>query len=724
MANSLHPGGHDWNLFPGLVEIRDPLIAQTTGREAALLLFQMATIRSFEQWLLDNEELAHGPVHSSIGQEAVAVGAIAGLSRSDCITSTHRAHHHVLAKLMDYHIGDEFNPADGGELPGEAAEAVYKTMSEILGLRDGWAGGRGGSMHLASSEAGVLATSAIVGGGIPIAAGAALAAKFREEETVGLAFFGDGASSIGSFHEGISMARACGLPAIFLVDNNLYSVATTVLETVGFEDIVIRAAGQDMPGLIVDGMNPVAVRDAVRVARDYAIESCSPVLIEAKTYRFFHQAGGLPGSAFRYRTADEEAEWTARDPVEIFPVTCMDGGLLNADEVEKILDLSVRLVTEVADRCTEQVSGVCRIRESVLPDPGNEFKNILSDGHEFEGVRFVDPEDLLLDREVTFSEAISRVIHRAMEREPEVFVLGEEVGHLRGGAYGSTRHALRSYPDRVLSTPIAENGFSGVALGAAMGGMKPIVEIMFPDFALDAAVQLFNHFPKARYLYGGFVRAPLVVRIRTAQGRGYGPQHSSDPAALFGLFPGWRIIAPSSPFDYIGLFNTAMQSEDPVLFIEHHKLWDTKGLIPVDDLDFMIPFSTAKVVKEGSQVTVATWSHPLLRVMGVVEQLEREGISVEVIDLRCLDRASLDINCLVESVSKTGAIGVGEDATLSHSIGSQIADCLYQEIFGLLRHPIARITGKDVHIPVSRYLEEEVLLDDSEIKRQLQDLAQ
>ena len=216
---------------------------------------------------------------------------------------------------------------------------------------------------------------------------------------------------------------------------------------------------------------------------------------------------------------------------------------------------------------------------------------------------------------------------------------------------------------------------------------------------------------------------PLVVRTRTAQGRGYGPQHSSDPAALFGLFPGWRIVAPSNPVEYVGLFNTAMLCEDPVLMIEHHLLWSMKGPLPDGDLDYMIPFGKGKVVKSGRQVTVATWSHPLHRVLSIATELEKEDVSIEVLDLRTLDRSSLDIALIVESSKRTGALVIVEDAPVSHSIGAQIADQLQPDLFGVLRHPITRVTGKDVPAPVSKVLEDSVLLKDEEITAQLRNMA-
>ena len=322
-----------------------------------------------------------------------------------------------------------------------------------------------------------------------------------------------------------------------------------------------------------------------------------------------------------------------------------------------------------------------------------------------------------------FSAAISRTLARALEREPRSFVLGEEVSHLGGGAYGSTKDALAVAPDRVFSTPIAENGFSGVALGAALAGLRPIVELMFPDFALEAADQLFNHIAKARHVYGGALPIPVVVRTRTAQGRGFGPQHSTDPAALFALFPGWRITAPSTPADYVGLFNAALLCDDPVLVIEHHALWSVSGEVPVGPLDYVLPPGKGRLVRPGDAVTVLAWSHPLHRVLAAAEALASEGIEVEIIDPRWLDRASLDRSLILGSVAKTGALAIVEDAPRSHSVGIHIVDELAEGLHPHLRRPVVRITGKDVAPPVSNVLEAAVLLSDAAIRDGIREAA-
>jgi 2-oxoisovalerate dehydrogenase E1 component len=699
-----------WQSYPNLSEVS----ASTDGlspESGASMLYQLLLIRAFEQWLVDNETLVHGPLHSSIGQEAVAVGAVAALQRQDQIASTHRAHHHVLARVVASaaHDAGNFSPAGDQPTPAGIRDVILKTLAEILGLRYGFAGGRGGSMHLGSIDNGVLGTSAIVGGGIPMTTGAAFTFAQRGTGGVALAFFGDGASSIGALHEAMAMSRVMALPMIFLVENNLYSVATTVAETVGFPDIAIRASGHDMPGIIVDGMDPLAVRAAVARARSHAAAGHGPVLIEAKTYRYLHQSGRLPGSDYRYRTKDEESQWHERDPLDHFPAALREAGLLEDTDIEVICArVDADLASAIAILVETEGDGL-RIRDDAWPEPSDAVRGVR--GAKVDDTGVVEPE--ASGEIVTYQQAISLVHDRAMQRDPDVFVIGEEVGHLRGGAYGTTRHVCRNYPERVFSAPISENGFSGLALGAAVMGMRPIVELMFPDFALEAADQLFNHVPKTRHMFGGDLDVPLVVRTRTAQGRGFGPQHSCDPAALFAMFPGWRIIAPSTPADYVGLFNSAITGQDPVLIIEHYRLWTMEGAIP--DLDARIPVGSGRIVRPGSDVTVVTWSHPVHRAIAVAEDLAREGIDAEVIDLRTIDPHGLDWDLVSESVRRTGAVAIVEDATESHALAPRIAQGIHERHFADLRAPVRVVTGRDVPTPVSRVLEEYVLLSDSDI---------
>ncbi|MDK1031271.1 MAG: transketolase C-terminal domain-containing protein, partial [Planctomycetia bacterium] len=314
-------------------------------------------------------------------------------------------------------------------------------------------------------------------------------------------------------------------------------------------------------------------------------------------------------------------------------------------------------------------------------------------------------------REMSYVEAIAAVTGRQMETDDRVFVMGEEVGHMGGGAYKATKGLSEIYPGRVLDTPISEGGFSGFGCGAAMAGLRPIVEIMFPDFVLVAADQVLNHIGKLRHIYGGKASIPIVFRTRCAIGLGYGGQHSMDSGALFALFPGWRIVAPVTPYDYIGMFNSAMRCEDPVLVFEHASLYDLRGEVPKGDLDYLLPLDKARVVKTGEKVTVLAYSAMVTR----IEKLVEGDDAVELIDLRALDFASMDFDAIGASVQKTGAIVIADESTRSCSIGAMIADECQRRFFDCLDAPILRISGADAPKAVSRALELAAIPSDNEI---------
>jgi 2-oxoisovalerate dehydrogenase E1 component len=242
---------------------------------------------------------------------------------------------------------------------------------------------------------------------------------------------------------------------------------------------------------------------------------------------------------------------------------------------------------------------------------------------------------------------------------------------------------------------------------------------MYPDFVLEATDQLFNHIAKSRYMFGGDHEVPVIVRTQISRGRGYGPQHSTDPAALFATFPGWRVASPTTPADYVGCFNAALWSRDPVIVIDDHRLAKTTGVLPAVGFDHVTPIGKARLARAGSDVTVVSWGYGLLRVMEVAAVLAARGIEVEVIDPRWLDRASFDRAAVLASVARTGALVIIEDARRSDSMGNQILDYLFPEAFELLRTAPLRVTGQDAYSPVSRPLETYVHLQDADIETAL-----
>jgi 2-oxoisovalerate dehydrogenase E1 component len=684
------------------------------------MLFLLHLIRAFELEVLalKDEDLIHGPVHVSVGQEAVAAAVSVVLRKTDLVASTHRAHGHFLSKAFVYYAPDGYAPLRSPVTP-DLQRAVDRTLAEIMGLRDGWCGGRGGSMHLYDATSGNLGSNAIVGGGIPIATGAAWAQRLQDRDTVVVSYFGDGAINQGCFHEVANMAALWSAPVLYLVENNLYAVGTCTDESSYVEDLALRSLGYGFDSLIADGMDPVNMYVAVRDVVDEMRRKPFPFLIEAKTYRYYHHGGGLPGSAFGYRDKGEETRWQKKDPCTTFPRRLVELGIISQKDDERLRATADEMVEHAVNAYTARQKDQRLIPATLWPPAESASEDVRCQDDVLDDVKFVEQEDFSEFETMTYVQAIAGVILRNMERDDRVIVFGEEVANLRGGAYAATRGIKEVFPERLVNTPISETGFVGMAGGLASVGLRPVAEVMFPDFAMMASDQLFNQIGKLRHMYGGRVCFPVVVRTRVAIGFGYGGQHSMDPSALFALFSGWRIIAPSNAFDYIGLFNIAMRFKDPVLIVEHGKLYAEEFQVPAGTKDYHVPYGKAKVVRPGTDVTVLTYLTGVQKCVQAADELDAEGISAEVIDLRTLDYTGMDYETIGASVKKTGSVLIVEQGPRSLTLGGRISDEIQERFFDYLDCPTAKVTALDVPPPVSRKLEEAVLPSLTQIKEHM-----
>ncbi len=667
------------------------------------LLTQMNLIRAFEETVLElaGEGLVHGPAHSSIGQEGGAAGSIVGLRPGDQVNGSHRGHHQFLAKALAY-IAPGIDPK--ADFPDGTEPLMYQSMAEILGLEPGFGHGRGGSMHLRWGDCGAIGTNAIVGGGVPLAAGAAMAHKLAGTGDVAITYFGDGAVNIGAVLETMNLAAAWNLPLLFFIENNGYAVATTVAEATRDPRLSGRGPGFGIPSWRVDGMDPLAVHLATQEALAVMRSGQGPAVIEAEVYRYFHQNGPLPGSAFGYRTKEEEASWRARDPIDRTGRALVEMGALTPSDLESLRERCKALMGDVAARLVEPDGNRRRVRPALWPDVGFVDTGIRGDLSELSGKRTQEASTFTgatTDRK--FVDVIADVLHRRFETDETLLIMGEDIHRLKGGTNGATRGLAAAFPGRVFGTPISEGAFAGLAGGLAMDGRyRPIIEFMYPDFMWVAADQVFNQIGKARHMFGADVDVPLVLRTKIAMGTGYGSQHSLDPAGMFATSPGWRIVAPSSPFDYVGLMNAALACNDPVLVIEHVDLYQTMGAIPSDDLDYIIPLGQARVVRPGNDLTILTYSAMVHRSQEAVEQL---GVDAEIIDLRTLDRASLDWDTIGDSIRKTNNVLIVEQGSVGTSYGSFLADEIQRRYMDWLDQPIQRVTGKEASPTISKILE-------------------
>jgi 2-oxoisovalerate dehydrogenase E1 component len=672
----------------------------------AAMLGQLHLIRAFEETVLElaGEGLVHGPAHSSIGQEGGAVGSIVSLRSTDAVNGSHRGHHQFLAKAIT-HVTKGVLDLRHLVTP-EVQEVLQRTLAEILGLAQGYCAGRGGSMHLQWFEAGALGTNAIVGGGVPMAAGNAWAQQHSGTSDITVTYFGDGAVNIGSVLESLNLTSAWRLPLCFFIENNLYAVSTTVEEATGEPRLSGRAIGFAIPAWRVDGMDPLAVHLAMERAQRRLRAGEGPVVIEALVYRYFHQNGPFPGSAFGYRSKEEEAAWRARDPLDRVAAEMTRLGLIDQAGVSSVRSQARDAMRLAAGALLERDPGAAgrRIRPSLWPDPAFVDVGIRGDLSEIADARTVERKDFTGPlKPGKFIDAVWRVMDRRMGEDGRIVVLGEDVHRLGGGTNGATRGLAQKYPGRVLGTPISENAFAGLGGGLALDGrFRPVVEFMYPDFLWVAADQVFNQIGKARHMFGGRNPVPLVLRTKVAMGSGYGSQHLMDPVGIFATSPGWRIMAASTPYDYVGLMNAALAIDDPVLMVEHVDLYGTEGEIPVDDLDYQIPFGRAAIRRAGNDVTVLTY---LSMVSAAADAIERTGIDAELIDLRFLDRASLDWQTVGDSVKKTNAVLIVEQGAVGTSYGGWLADEIQRRLFDWLDQPVQRVTGGEASPSISKVLE-------------------
>jgi 2-oxoisovalerate dehydrogenase E1 component len=450
-----------------------------------------------------------------------------------------------------------------------------------------------------------------------------------------------------------------------------------------------------------------------------------PAVIEADTYRYFHQNGPFPGSAFRYRSKDEEARWRARDPIDRVARHLVRRGLLTEETRDAAVAGAKRAMAAAGDVLLEPLPGgkpgQRQIKPGEWPDPAFANVGVRGDLSEFDGVRTADVEsfDGTL-RDTKFIDAVANVMRRRMDTDDRIVVMGEDVHRLNGGTNGATKGLKDAYPDRVLGTPISENAFTGLAGGIALDGrFRPVVEFMYADFMWVAADQLFNQVGKARHMFGGDGPVPLVLRSKVATGTGYGSQHSMDPAGVFATAVGWRIVAPSTPFDYVGLMNAALRCEDPVVVLEHVDLYNSTGPGPVDDYDYYLPVGKAAVRRSGNAITVVAYLSMVAEALAAVEVT---GADADVIDLRWLDRASLDWDTLGDSIRKTNRVLIVEQGAIGTSYGGWLADEIQRRYFDWLDAPIERVTGGEASPSISKVLERAAIARREEIATRLTEM--
>ncbi|MEU6357273.1 dehydrogenase E1 component subunit alpha/beta [Streptomyces sp. NPDC047072] len=620
---------------------------------------RMRRIRRFEERasaLYKATEIP-GFLHVSIGQEATAVGACWPLGARDGITSTHRGHGHVLAKGLD----------------------TASMMAELMGKEAGTNRGRGGSMHIADPSLGIYGANGIVGAGLPIAAGVATAAKLRKAGDVVVAFFGDGAVAQGMFHEAVNLAAVWDLPVVFLCENNHYSEFSPA-SAQHRAPLSARAAGYGIGYAHVDGNDVLAVAGMMTDVVERLRKGGGPVLVEAETYRWH---GHYEGDPERYRSAEEVAAAKERDPLLVARRHLAEAGV---DEA----------VVDAVDKEIDEEIEAAFTRARALPEPAPETL------YDFVSApRATVREPAPAAGEVFRSmDAVRLALEHELAADPSVFVAGIDVG-AGGNVFGLTRGLAQAFPDRVRDTPISESAVIGTAVGAAMAGMRPVVEVMYMDFIGVCFDMLLNQAAKLRFMTGGRASLPLVVRTQFGAGRSSGSQHSQSLEALLAHIPGLTVVMPSNPADTYGLLRAAIQDPNPVIFVENRLQYGLKGPRPAED--HLIPLGRARVVREGTDVTLVSWSRMVQEALAAAETLAAEGVSVEVIDLRTI--APLDRETVLASLAKTNRLVIAHEAVRDFGVGAELSALAVDEGFWHLDAPVTRVAPPPVPAPYAPSLE-------------------
>ncbi|HEY1826744.1 MAG TPA: pyruvate dehydrogenase complex E1 component subunit beta [Acidimicrobiales bacterium] len=640
---------------------------------------RMLVIRGFEERVAALYRDGHVPgfVHLSTGQEAAAVGACWPLRADDIITSTHRGHGHCLAKGLE----------------------PFGMFAELMAKDEGTNRGRGGSMHIADPRLGIFGANGIVAAGLPIAVGAATASLLRRQGTVAVAFFGDGAVAQGAFHEALNLASLWQLPVIFFCENNGYSEFSPIA-TQQAASLEQRALGYAMPYVAVDGNDVAATANAMQSVVDAARSGAGPAIVEATTYRWH---GHYEGDPQRYRSPEELAEWQARDPLQLHRARLRKSKVRAAE-----LDAQETAVAEDLD------AAVARAHSLSEPTVDSLFDFVLRE-------RTPRPEPAAPAADAPpfrTMDAVHNALESEMEADERVFLAGIDIGE-GGNVFGLTRGLRERFGERVRDTPISELAIVGLGVGAAMAGLRPVVEVMYLDFLGVCLDQLLNQAAKLPFMTGGAAEMGLTVRTQFGAGRASGSQHSQSLEALLAHIPGLTVVMPSTPADTYGLLRSAIQDPNPVVFIENRLLYGSKG--PQPPVDYLVPLGRSIVIRPGADITVVSVSRMVHEALAAADELASEGIDVEVIDLRTV--APLDLDPVLASVHKTGRLLIAHEAVVPFGVGAEIAATAAREAFWDLDAPIERIGAAATPPPYAPSLEKAWLPDRQVIAERIRQLA-
>jgi 2-oxoisovalerate dehydrogenase E1 component len=607
------------------------------------------------------------------GQEAVQIGSALALKPDDFVFPSYREHAVQVTR----------------GLPIEVLLAYWKGLPNV-----GW--------DLEKYRTGIVAVP--IATQLPHAVGYSYVTKLRGEDTVTAVYFGDGATSEADFHAGMNFAGVWKTPTVFICSNNLYAISVPYEKQTASETIAQKAAAYGFDGFRVDGMDPIAMYLATRIAVRRARKGQGPTLIEAMTYRYGPHA--TADDPTRYRSGEEEQKWKNRDPIERLRRFLENQGEWNEGVGEKVSQETADLVDAAITAIeSEPVPGRDdAIRHGFHRIPGHVVDQLhsMQMAHGEAPTSFGEEEIWSIGRDEpatgpteswTMADAINAALDQAMDRDPDVIVLGEDVG-ISGGVFRITDGLQARYGEgRVIDTPLNESGIVGTAIGMALAGARPVAEIQFEGFVYPAFDQIVSHLGRFRYRTRGNSHVPVVVRFPSGAGIAAHEHHCDSPEAYFVHAPGLVVICPSTPTDAKGLLAAAIESDDPVIFLEPKVLYRSgREDVPVEH--FTLPIGRARVRRAGTDLTLVTYGG---MVPVALEAASRVDASVEVIDLRTL--FPWDRETVLESVARTGRLLLVQEPQGSAGVAAEVAAVVAEKALYTLQGPIVRVTGFDVPWP-------------------------
>ncbi|HRQ53701.1 MAG TPA: thiamine pyrophosphate-dependent enzyme [Ignavibacteriaceae bacterium] len=572
-------------------------------------------------------------------------------------------------------------------------------------------GGRQLPVHWGSKNFNLPSQSSPTGTQFLQAVGAAMALVKRGERNISYVSSGEGTTSQGEFHEAVNWASREKLPVLFVIQNNKYAISVKVSDQSGGKDHSISemmAGFHNLHRARIDGTDFFQSFEKIQEAIEYIKSGKGPALIEAEVVRL--ESHSSSDDQRKYRDKKELEEDLKNCPIEKFAKVLISKDFISQKEYD---ELKISIVDEINDASDKALN-------SADPKPEDATKYVFDESGFKESLDYESTTPS--GNKIVMVDAINHALHEEMEKNPEMLIFGEDIADPKGGVFTATKGlSTRFTKKRVFNSPLAEASILGVAVGLSLTGMKPVVEIQFGDYIWPAFMQMKNEMAPMRYRSNNAWSAPVVTRVAVGGYIHGGLCHSQNIEAFYSHIPGILIAYPSNAADAKGLLKTACRIKDPVLFCEHKGLYrQSFAITPEPDENYLLPFGKAKVIREGTDVTVISWGISVSDTMIAAKKLEDENFSVEVIDLRTI--VPLDEETIYNSVKKTNKVIIIHEDTLFAGFGAEIAARIADNCFQLLDAPVKRIAAKDTHIPYAPILENAVLPSREEIYNGIKEL--